>query len=171
MAVVELDITKRSPFAGGETFGDVGSYELLEGTAHFSVDPENDRNRPINDLELAPRDSSGKVWFSSNFAILQPAEQQRGNHRILFDVVNRGRKTALSLNGVPAADPTAPLAPGNGFLMRHGYTVVWCGWQADVPVSPGLIGLQGPEALGPNGPLTGRILGYFQCDEPTQVLL
>ena len=52
------------------------------------------------------------------------AEQQRGNHRILFDVVNRGRKTALSLNGVPTADPTAPLAPGTGFLMRHGYTVV-----------------------------------------------
>jgi len=171
LAVVGLDITKQSPFADGETFGDVGSYELLEGTVHFSVDPENARNRPINDLDLAPRDSSGKVWFSSDFAILQPTEQQRGNHRILFDVVNRGRKTALSLNGVPTADPTAPLASGNGFLMRYGYTVVWCGWQADVPVSPGLIGLQGPEALGPNGPLTGRILCYFQCDEPTQVLL
>ena len=171
MALIELDITKQGPFAGGETFGDVGSYELLEGTAHFSVDPENARNRPINDLDLAPRDSSGMVGFSSDFAILRPAEQQRGNHRILFDVVNRGRKTALSLNGVSAADPTAPLAPGNGFLMRHGYTVVWCGWQADVPVSPGLIGLQAPEALGPNGPLTGKILGYFQCDEPTQVLL
>ena len=39
MAVVGLDITKRSPFADGESFGDVGSYELLEGTAHFSVDP------------------------------------------------------------------------------------------------------------------------------------
>ena len=49
MAVVGLDITKRSPFADGETFGDVGSYELLEGTVHFSVDPENARNRPIND--------------------------------------------------------------------------------------------------------------------------
>ncbi len=120
MAVVGLDITKRSPFADGESFGEGGAYELLEGTAHFSVDPENTRNHPINDLELAPRDSSGKVRFSSNFAILQPTEQQRGNHRILFDVVNRGRKTALSLNGVPAADPTAPLAAGNGFLMRHG---------------------------------------------------
>jgi hypothetical protein len=25
--------------------------------------------------------------------------------------------------------------------------------------------------MGPNGPLTGKILDYFQCDEPTQVLL
>ena len=40
LAVVGLDITKQSPFADGETFGDVGSYELLEGTVHFSVDPE-----------------------------------------------------------------------------------------------------------------------------------
>ena len=72
MALVGLDITKQSPFADRETFGDVGSYDLLEGTAHFSVDPENTRNNPINDLELAPRDSSGKVRFSSDFAILQP---------------------------------------------------------------------------------------------------
>ena len=36
------------------------------------------------------------MWFSSDFAILQPTEQQGGNHRILFDVVNRGRKTALA---------------------------------------------------------------------------
>ena len=55
--------------------------------------------------------------------------------------------------------------------MRHGYTVVWCGWQADVPASPGLIGLQAPEAIGPGGPLTGRILCQFQSNETTQVFL
>ena len=85
-------------------------------------------------------------------------------------MVNRGRKTALSLNNVPTGEPTAPLLPGNGFLMRHGYTVVWCGWQADVPPTPGLIGLQAPEAAGPDGPLNGRIMGFFQCDEPATVL-
>ena len=55
--------------------------------------------------------------------------------------------------------------------MRHGYTVVWCGWQADVPPTPGLIGLQAPEAIGPAGPLTGRILCQFQCNELTQHFL
>ena len=173
MAITELAIERRSNFASGESFGDVGAYELLEGTAHFAVDPQNARNQGITDLDLAPRNSNGKVEFSADFAMLQPVNADRGNRRILFDVVNRGRKTALSMNSVPsAADPTAPLEAGNGYLMRLGYTVVWGGWQADVPPTPGLIGLRAPEAIAPQGgPLTGKILCQFQCNEPTQVFL
>ena len=104
--------------------------------------------------------------------MLQPRAPDKGSGRIVFDVVNRGRKTVLSLNDAPRSEePTAPLGSGNGFLMRHGYTVVWCGWQADVPASPGLMGLQGPEAIGPGGPLTGRILHQFQSNEATQAFL
>ena len=172
MAITELEITNRTSFASGVPFGDVGAYELLEGTAHYVVDPSHARNQGITDLDLAPRDSASKVVFSSDFSMLQPVNLDRGNRRILFDVVNRGRKTALTFNGVPIpTDATAPLQAGNGYLMRRGYTVVWGGWQADVPSTPGLIGLQGPEAVGPQGPLTGRIMCQFQCNEPTQVFL
>ena len=172
MAITELEITNRTSFASGERFGDVGAYELLEGTARYAVDPSHARNQGITDLELAPRNSVGKVEFSSDFSMLRPVNLDRGNRRILFDVVNRGRKTALTFNGVPIpTDATAPLQAGNGYLMRRGYTVVWGGWQADVPPTPGLIGLQGPEAVGPQGPLTGKIMCQFQCNEPTQVFL
>ena len=172
MAITELEITNRTSFASGQRFGDAGAYELLEGTAHYSVDPLHERNRAITDLDLAPRNPAGLVEFSADFAMLQPVNIDRGNRRILFDVVNRGRKTALSLNSVATAtDPTSPLEAGNGFLMRRGYTVVWGGWQADVPPTPGLIGMHAPEAIGPQGPLTGRIMCQFQCNEPTQVFL
>ena len=172
MAITELEITNRTSFASGESFGDVGAYELLEGTAHYAVDPSHARNQAIIDLELAPRSAAGLVEFSSDFAMLQPVNVDRGNRRILFDVVNRGRKTALTFNGVPIpTDHTAPLQAGNGYLMRRGYTVVWGGWQADVPPTPGLIGLQGPEAMSPEGPLTGRIMCQFQTNEPTNVFL
>ena len=172
MAITELEITKRSSFAGGENFGEVGPYELLEGTAHYAVDPLHTSNQGITDLDLAPRNSAGKVEFSADFSMLRPVDAALGNRRILFDVVNRGRKTALTLNSVSTAtDPTAPLEAGNGYLMRRGYTVVWAGWQADVPPTPGLIGLHAPEAVGPEGPLSGRILCQFQCDQPTQVFL
>ena len=78
----------------------------------------------------------------------------------------------MGLNDVPGAtDLLAPLQAGNGFLMRQGYTMVWCGWQADVPPVPGLIGLQVPEAIGPDGALTGGILCQFQCNSPTQSFL
>ena len=88
-------------------------------------------------------------------------------------MVNRGRKTILGFNSAPRAiDPGAPVEPGNGFLMREGYTVVWCGWQADVPDDPYLMGMNAPQALDANGaPLTGRILHQFQCNEPTNVFL
>lgn len=169
MAVVRLEITQCSPFAEGQSFGDVGPYQLLEGRAHFAVAPQHPRNAVITDLDLAPRDASGRVHFSAPFTMLQPVQRERGNHRMLFDVVNRGRKRALVLfNSAPnVMDPTAPLDPGNGFLMRQGYTVVWGGWQADVPDVPGLIGLQAPEAVGPHGPLVGKILSQFQADEGT----
>ena len=173
MAVTQLEITSRTAFADGESFGDVGPYNLLEGTAHFTVDPDHPRNEAINDLKLAPRDSNGQVRFSADFAMLQPADPENGNRRIIFDVVNRGRKTVFSLNSSPRAiDPTAPLDPGNGFLMRYGFTIVWCGWQADVPFDPNLIGLQAPDALGPDGgPLTGRMLCQFQSNETTNLFL
>ena len=172
MAITELEITRRSSFAAGESFGDVGPYELLEGTAHYAVDPQHASNQGITDLDLAPINSTGKVEFSADFAVLRPVNADQGNRRILFDVVNRGRKTALTLNSVPTAtDPTAPLEAGNGYLMRRGYSVVWAGWQADVPPTPGLIGLHAPEAVGPEGPLTGQIMCQFQCDQPTPVFL
>ena len=107
----------------------------------------------ITDLGLAPRDADGRVPFSADFAMLQPADPEKGNRGILFDVINRGRKTVLgNFNSVDRSlDPTAPLDPGNGFLMRHGYTVVWCAWQADVPPTPGLMGLSAPAPVGPDG--------------------
>lgn len=173
MAIVRLDILNRSIFSDGLSFGSVGPYELIEGIAHFEVDPFNPRNEPITDLELAPRNSAGKVECSAPFSILQPNDPTQGKHRLLFDVVNRGRKTILSFNSAErSADPTAPLDPGNGFLMRQGYTLVWCGWQADVPPTPGLIGLNAPQALDANGkPLIGSILCQFQANEPTQHFL
>ncbi len=146
MAVSRLEVRSIRPFADGAVFGDAGAYRQLEGLAHFAVDPDHPANGGITDLELAPRDAAGLVHCVADFCILQPEAPERGNHRILFDVVNRGNPTALTnLNSAGER-----LGAGNGFLMRQGYTVVWCGWQYDVPPdSPGLVGLTVPEALTP----------------------
>ena len=79
VALVRLDITNREPFADGQSFGDAGPYRLLEGDAHFAVAPLHPRNEAITDLELASRDDDGNVRFSAHFAMLQPADPERGN--------------------------------------------------------------------------------------------
>ena len=38
MPLVRLEITHQERFASGMEFGDVGSYELLHGIAHYEVD-------------------------------------------------------------------------------------------------------------------------------------
>ena len=93
MAVTEFNVTSRLPFANGTLFGKVGPYEIIEGVVKFSIDPSNDRNTPINDLGLAPINAKGLVEFSSEFTILSPQNPDKGNRKILLDVLNRGRKT------------------------------------------------------------------------------
>ena len=145
MPVTKLDINSRSTFAGGKSFGEVGPYEQIDGVVHFSVDPEHPANETIADIGLAPRDGEGRVAYSSDFRIVQPVDPAKGNGRILFDILNRGKATALrNLNSAPDVLPSEPLDPGNGFLMRRGYTVVWCGWQHDAPSVPGVLGMRAP---------------------------
>ena len=171
MAVTALEIKTRGPFAQGDQFGEVGPYEQLDGIAHFSVAPDHPSNALITDLGLASRDSGGRIAFSSDFRILRPIAPERGNHRLLLDVLNRGNPLALRLfNDVPpVADPSAPPEPGNGFLMRQGFTVAWCGWQHDVPEVPGLMGLHTPSATNSDNPISGKIAIDFQLNATTQV--
>ena len=160
MAVTRLEVHSIRPFAGGAMFGDTGPYRQIDGIVHLAVDPNHPANEVITDIKLAPKDAAGRVHCSADFTVLQPENSSRGSHRIVFDVVNRGNPTILTnLNSAGQR-----LGAGNGFLMRHGYTVVWCGWQYDVPPgAPGLVKAYVPEALNPDGsPISGRIAIGFQ---------
>ena len=164
MAVTALEIKDRSLFAKGMAFGTVGPYEQLDGAVHFAFDPQDPSNANIADLKLAPRDANGVVLCSADFRILKPAAQQRGNHRLLLDVVNRGRPRALAYFNLAPDGPTpsAPSEPGDGFLMRQGYTLAWCAWQHDVPEVAGLMRMNVPDALENGRPISGKIAVTFQ---------
>ena len=173
MAVVRLEIKTRQPLADGREFGDAGRYQQLDGTAHFAVDRVHPLNRAITDIDLAEREGDGPVQFTADIRILAPEDPARGNHRLLFDVPNRGNRLALAtFNGVPRPiNPEAPTDAGNGFLMRHGYTVVWCGWQHDVPEGDGLMRIKLPEAQIDGRPVSGRLLVGFQPSKTSRVQL
>ena len=169
MPVTRLEITSQRPFADGQSFGDVGPYTQIDGTAHFAVDPLHPANETIADITLAPRNEQGLVEFSADFRILRPDDTAKGNGRLLLDVLNRGKALALrNINSAPDVAPDAPIDPGNGFLMRQGYTVVWCGWQHDVPDTPGLLRIHAPEAMENGKPVSGRIVVTFQPNAVVQ---
>jgi alpha/beta hydrolase family protein len=163
MAVAHLEVTNRRPFAF--------DYERIDGKLHFSVDQANAANARIVDLDKAPRDANGQVRFWADFLLLQPADAARSNRRLLYYVVNRGQYPGVPFNQfpprLPTLSPSADIDPGDGFMMRHGWTVAMCGWQWDVERQTGLLGLDAPQALGTDGkPIQGRISVAFQPNEP-----
>jgi hypothetical protein len=170
VAVTRLEIRARRAFEDGAAFGTAGSYERIDGIAHFAVDPANPANVAIVDLDRAARRDDGLVHFAADFCLLQPADPARGNGKLLFDVVNRGRKPALErlLRARPAAAPSDRIDPGDGFLLRDGWTLAWCGWQWDVVRSAALLGFEAPRALDQGRPVEGSIEVQFQPNEPVR---
>ena len=157
-AVTGLEVHARSVVLGGKSFGAAGAYEKIAGTIRFAADSTHPLNQRVTDIGLAPKNSSGRVEFSGDFYLLKPVDMSKGNGRLLLDVANRGRKVALGMfNSTPRApDPSTPEDFGNGFLMRHGYTVAWVGWQTDVPRRDGLMALDVPRARG--------VTGFIRCE-------
>ena len=125
--VSSVEITERSPIEDGRAFGDTGPYELIAGRITFAVDPADPRNQVIANLDRAPVNADGMVEATGDLRILAPADPARGNGVVLVDIANRGRLTALGFN----RGGSGPF--GDGFLMKAGYTVVWVGWEFDVP--------------------------------------
>ena len=155
MGVTRFDINNRKIAWEGRSFGDVGSYEFIQGTLHYAVDPQDADNKLITDIGLVPAGDDGRVHFSSDVQILKPLNPATSGS-IFFDVVNRGNRTVMMFNDVAHVLPSNDEPDvGNGFLMRHGMTVIFCGWQTDVP--DGRIALYVPEALDTKGkPLVGQ---------------
>jgi hypothetical protein len=156
--VVRVDIVKRTDVLDGRTYGTVSAYEWLEGRAHFALDPSNPLNDNIVDLKLAPRNAQGLVEFSADVSILRPKVAANANGVVIFDVVNRGRPTVLEY--LNRGDRTAATGSaeffGDDFLMKQGATLVWLGWQQDLPASAGMMRLAGPVIKGVSGWVYGE---------------
>src|ERR1700750_651722 len=72
--VVRFVVEQTRPVLDGKSFGDVGPYERLDGTAYFEIDPRDPLNALIVNLDKAPRTANGMVGFSSPFYILKPVD-------------------------------------------------------------------------------------------------
>jgi hypothetical protein len=166
--LINLKIDRMEPFADGQEFGTAGSYLRITGTAYGELDPDHPLNTVIVNLDKAPRNGRGLVEYEAEFDILRPADVERGNRRILYEVVNRGRKNLLPVFHVaPETSPTSYNDPvtatdaGTGFTFRAGYTLVWSGWDPDAPRANHGLGMRVPVATHNGTPIVRTIRDEF----------
>jgi hypothetical protein len=147
--VTAVTIASRTVIGDGQLFGSTGSYERLVGRIEFALDPRDPHNVGIVDLEHAAKEADGRVRFSADLHVLRPTEPSKGNGVMLFEVANRGRRGLLTRfnRARPGNDPTTDTDFGDGLLMRDGYTLVWIGWEIDVPAP--LLRIDAPHAILP----------------------
>ncbi len=165
--LTRLVIQTREPFASGHEFPITGAYEKLVGKAYGEVDPKNRLNKIIVNLDKAPRNKRGRVHYWSDFCILKPVDMARGNGKIFFDAPNRGGKRIVAfLNDAPQSnDPSTLEDAGNGFLMRQGYTIVWCGWQGDLMPQKNWLVMGVPVATNNGKPIIRKIRTEIVVEE------
>lgn len=140
--ITEIGVQRIEPFAGGAPFGSAGSYERVQGVAKGELDPADARNKGIVNLDRAPRNARGQVEYEVEWFMLRPADPSKGNHKILYEVTNRGRKFLMHwVMDAPAQaaaavnDPKTIEDAGNALFFRQGWTMVWSGWDPDAPRS------------------------------------
>ncbi|UJR11467.1 hypothetical protein I4U23_015646 [Adineta vaga] len=160
-----------SPTFDGKIFDNIGAYEKLRGTAYGQLDPMSDYNSIITDLQLAPRNAAGMVQYSMDFYILKPINQFRGNHKIFFEINNRGRKLFGKFAQITGGNnPRTENDVKRAFLLKQGYTIVWSGWDPSVSRTddPNLLRINLPIARNIDGTsITGPVYEYIVFDNPT----
>jgi hypothetical protein len=157
--VVAVHVTSREVVPPDPLIGQAVPYEVLKGTIDLEVDPDNPANQLIVDLQLAPRNASGKVEFSTEFQLHKPVDASRGSRRLLYFVNNRGNK----LGGVFNFETEM------NWLYSRGFSYLWCGWNSDVPESDRKLNIRVPVATDNGRPITGRTYSeiYSYAETPT----
>ncbi len=175
--VTDFTVTNTvSPMFEGQSFGDVGAYERIDGVAELAIDPNSPRGKKIVDLEHAVVAEDGLVHYSTKVSIMRPVEAGNANGTLFYEVPNRGRNlsTILLNRGGGTGVPEEAKNVGDGFLMEEGYTRVWSGWQTGLseasislsaPVIPGITGLSREEYVFDKGePVITAKLSYPAAD-------
>jgi len=159
--ITKIMITSTQPMYGGQSFGSVGPYEMLTGTAFGTLDPKDSHNAGMVFIDKAPLNANGLVEYSTDFLLLRPVDASKGSAKLFYNVVNRGSDQSLS-----ALDKGSLTNPGNGFLMSQGYEMVWAGWQPEANPTSATYKAHFPIATNGTQPIVGKVLEVYIPDTP-----
>ena len=170
--ITRIQVTSiQSPTFEGLSFGSVGPYEKIRGRAFGEVDSGNPQNTIIMDIGLAPRNQSGMIMYSMDFYILKPVQLAKGNHKLFYEVNNRGNKVFGGFNNSGGGnDPTTAEDAGGGFLMNRGYSIAWSGWDISATQGDNRLTITVPIATNPDGSsIVGPSFEEFVIDNSTTI--
>ena len=171
-AVTGIELIRKSDVLEGAPFGRTGPYECIEAKIHFAINPKLEPNRIVADIDLAPRNADGLVEFAADLYMLRPRDGARGNGTALVEISNRGGKSLpyeFDFAHGPL-DSKSALGLGDGFLLEHGFTLVWVGWEFDVPAKPGVLRAYLPIATDNGQPITGMVRSEWIGDQRQNVI-
>jgi hypothetical protein len=135
-----------TPLSGDAT------YETITGRAFGELDPNDEHNALITDIQIAPRNLNGKVEYIASFFIVKPVDMSKTSGLMWHDVPNRGGRITISSD-----------------LRAQGDIGLSSGWQGDNAGGTAVPG--NADAAGPVTPssnewvktpvlnVTGKILG------------
>jgi hypothetical protein len=159
-AVTRVELVDRADVLDGAAFGTAGPYERIVAKVYFAVDPSSAANKIIVDAGLASRNEQGLVEFAADLYVLKPRDPKTGNGTALVEISNRGGKGLLpTFNFATQEQPY-----GDRFLLEQGFTLVWIGWEWDVPPLSNLLRLYTPIITDNGKPITGLVRAQWTGD-------
>jgi hypothetical protein len=150
-AVTRVEVTQRVDVP-------IVNYEQVTGKAYFAVDPKLAANKIIVDVDRAPRNAKGLVEFSADIFVLRPKDPAKSNGTALLEISNRGGRGMIGMFDLAQGRQLATAADlGDPLLFEAGYTLVWVGWEFDVPDRTAMK-LYAPIIRGLTGPVRSEII-------------
>jgi hypothetical protein len=158
--VTSITITSTTSAFSGRVFGDVGAYEQVRGVASGELDPFSRHNAVITDIQLAPRNASGKVTYTATFTLLKPVDMSKSSGVLVYGVPNRGGR-ALGFGNLGGSATDA----GDGFDQKPGHVYLASAWEGDIAFNNAATALETvdvPVAKNPGGSsVTGPVFARF----------
>jgi hypothetical protein len=158
--MISVRIDRTELFADGKSFGSAGAYERVIGVARGTIDPNDPRNAGIVNIEKAQRNAAGLLEYEADVFMLRPVDPKQRSGKVLYEVLNRGRKLLLTwVNEAPEtasgpnSDPRTASDAGTGFLLRDGWTLAWSGWDGTIGRGRDLMGIRLPVATQAGTPI------------------
>lgn len=148
-------VIDRTQALAGQTAGET-PYETITGRAFGELDPMDEHNALITDINLAPRNPNGKAEYIASFFIVKPVDMSKSSGLLWHDVPNRGGRITISSDLRTQGD----IGVSSGWQGDNaGATAVPANASSPTPVTPSNNEwVKSPVVSGVTGQIFGRIV-------------